>query len=66
MPALAGISTGGIGGGMVVNINGSTIRLEADKVAVLREVISALLGPEGNRMVDDWFNRQPYGKPPSR
>jgi len=61
MPAIAGLSTGSVGG-VVVNINGSTIRLEADKVAVLREVIGALLGPEGNRMVDEWFNSQPYGR----
>ena len=45
----------------VFSFNGNTWRLTADETAILGRVLSMLMGPEGDALLQRWFRRQPGG-----
>lgn len=61
----AGASVSGVmvsgNGNLLFSFNGVQLHLTADETAVLHRVIAALLGPEGNRQVEQWIKSQPGG-----
>lgn len=61
-PAVAGAAAGAAPG-LVVNLGDVQLRLEGDEAALAARVIGRLLGPEGNRLIEDYFKRTPGPRP---
>ena len=64
-PAGAGGGEAHVGRTLNMTVNGTVVRLEADKVAMFRQLLDYVLGPEGAAAVEDFLRQTPGPRTPA-